>query len=66
MHQRAVVIPSQARLSFRANRRGIFIALIEGGRLDLGSMVSHHLPLDRIEEAFVAMRGGDGIRSVIV
>lgn len=43
-----------------------FIALIETGRLDLGAMVSRHLPLDDVEQAFVAMRAGDGIRSVLV
>jgi Zn-dependent alcohol dehydrogenase len=43
-----------------------FISLIESGRLDLGSMVSQRLPLDRLEDAFDAMRDGSGIRSVIV
>jgi S-(hydroxymethyl)glutathione dehydrogenase/alcohol dehydrogenase len=43
-----------------------FISLIESGRLDLGSMVSQRLPLDRLEDAFDAMRAGTGIRSVIV
>jgi S-(hydroxymethyl)glutathione dehydrogenase/alcohol dehydrogenase len=43
-----------------------FISLIESGRLDLGSMVSQRLPLDRLEEAFDTMRDGTGIRSVIV
>jgi S-(hydroxymethyl)glutathione dehydrogenase/alcohol dehydrogenase len=42
-----------------------FIALIESGRLDLGSMVSQRLPLDRLEDAFETMRTGDAIRSVI-
>jgi len=42
-----------------------FISLIENGRLDLGSMVTRHLPLDDIESAFDAMREGDGIRSVV-
>jgi S-(hydroxymethyl)glutathione dehydrogenase / alcohol dehydrogenase len=43
-----------------------FISLIESGRLDLGGMVSNRLPLDRLQEAFDDMAGGDGIRSVIV
>jgi S-(hydroxymethyl)glutathione dehydrogenase/alcohol dehydrogenase len=42
-----------------------FIALIESGRLDLGSMVSQRLPLDRLEDAFDTMRTGNGIRSVV-
>jgi S-(hydroxymethyl)glutathione dehydrogenase/alcohol dehydrogenase len=42
-----------------------FIGLIESGRLDLGSMVSQHLPLDRLEEAFETMRTGTAIRSVV-
>jgi S-(hydroxymethyl)glutathione dehydrogenase/alcohol dehydrogenase len=42
-----------------------FIALIESGRLDLGSMVSQRLPLDRLEDAFETMRTGNGIRSVV-
>ena len=43
-----------------------FVALIESGRLDLGGMVSQHLPLDRLEDAFDAMRDGSGLRSVII
>jgi S-(hydroxymethyl)glutathione dehydrogenase/alcohol dehydrogenase len=43
-----------------------FIQLIETGRLDLGSMVSRRLALDEINDAFAAMKNGDGIRSVIV
>lgn len=43
-----------------------FIALIETGRLDLGSMVSRRLPLDDVESAFDAMREASGIRSVLV
>jgi S-(hydroxymethyl)glutathione dehydrogenase/alcohol dehydrogenase len=42
-----------------------FIALIESGRLDLGSMVSQRLPLDRLEDAFETMRSGSAIRSVV-
>jgi S-(hydroxymethyl)glutathione dehydrogenase/alcohol dehydrogenase len=43
-----------------------FIGLIESGRLDLGSMVSQRLPLDRLDDAFASMVSGDAIRSVIV
>ncbi|MCU1372936.1 MAG: Alcohol dehydrogenase zinc-binding domain protein [Actinomycetia bacterium] len=42
-----------------------FIGLIESGRLDLGSMVSQRLPLDRLEDAFESMRSGSAIRSVV-
>ena len=42
------------------------IGLIETGRLDVGSMVSRHLHLDDVNEAFRAMQAGEVIRSVII
>jgi S-(hydroxymethyl)glutathione dehydrogenase/alcohol dehydrogenase len=42
------------------------IALIEAGRLDLGTMVSRRINLDEIQDAFTAMDAGEVIRSVIV
>jgi len=43
-----------------------FVQLVETGRLDIGSMVSRHLALDEVNEAFRAMEAGEVIRSVIV
>jgi S-(hydroxymethyl)glutathione dehydrogenase/alcohol dehydrogenase len=43
-----------------------FISLIEGGQLDLGSMVSKRFSLDQVNDAFDEMRSGTAIRSVIV
>ena len=43
-----------------------FIDLVEHGRLDLGSMVSRHIKLDEVNDAFTAMKAGEVIRSVIV
>ncbi len=43
-----------------------FISLVEAGRLDLGSMVSRHIKLDEVNDAFTAMKAGEVIRSVIV
>lgn len=42
------------------------IELVEAGRLDIGAMVSRHIELDNVNEAFHAMESGDVIRSVIV
>ncbi|HVV35903.1 MAG TPA: Zn-dependent alcohol dehydrogenase [Acidimicrobiales bacterium] len=42
-----------------------FVSLIETGRLDVGSMVSRHIHLDEVNEAFRAMEAGEVIRSVI-
>ncbi len=42
------------------------IALIETGRLDVGSMVSRRLTLDQVNEGLEAMEKGEVIRSVIV
>jgi S-(hydroxymethyl)glutathione dehydrogenase/alcohol dehydrogenase len=43
-----------------------FVSLIETGRLDVGSMVSRHIHLDEVNDAFRAMQAGEVIRSVIV
>jgi len=42
-----------------------FIELVETGRLDLGGMVSRHIHLDEVNDAFRAMEAGEVIRSVI-
>ena len=41
------------------------IALIETGRLDVGSMVSRRIALDEVNDAMRAMEAGEVIRSVI-
>jgi S-(hydroxymethyl)glutathione dehydrogenase/alcohol dehydrogenase len=43
-----------------------FVQLVETGRLDVGSMVSRHISLDEVNDAFRAMEAGEVIRSVIV
>jgi len=43
-----------------------FVQLVETGRLDVGSMVSRHIALDEVNDAFRAMEAGEVIRSVIV
>ena len=42
-----------------------FVHLVETGRLDIGSMVSRHIHLDEVNDAFRAMEAGEVIRSVI-
>ncbi len=42
------------------------IALIETGRLDVGSMISRRLTLDQVNEGLEAMEKGEVIRSVIL
>jgi S-(hydroxymethyl)glutathione dehydrogenase/alcohol dehydrogenase len=42
-----------------------FVNLVETGRLDIGSMVSRHIHLDEVNDAFRAMEAGEVIRSVI-
>ena len=42
------------------------VSLVETGRLDIASMVSRHIHLDGINDAFRAMEAGEVIRSVIV
>jgi S-(hydroxymethyl)glutathione dehydrogenase/alcohol dehydrogenase len=41
------------------------MALHQRGALDLEKLVSQRLPLDRVNEAFDALRAGDGTRTVI-
>jgi Zn-dependent alcohol dehydrogenase len=49
--------------SDQLRRRGIDVA---GRRcLDIGSMVSRHISLDEVNDAFRAMEAGEVIRSVI-
>jgi S-(hydroxymethyl)glutathione dehydrogenase/alcohol dehydrogenase len=43
-----------------------FIELIESGRLDVASMVTRRYPLDQVNDAFAAMRGGEVVRGVVV
>jgi S-(hydroxymethyl)glutathione dehydrogenase/alcohol dehydrogenase len=43
-----------------------FVALVETGRLDVGSMVSRRIKLDQVNDAFAAMQAGEVIRSVII
>lgn len=43
-----------------------FVSLVETGRLDINAMVSRHIKLDEINDAFRAMQAGEVIRSVIV
>jgi Zn-dependent alcohol dehydrogenase len=42
------------------------VALVEAGRLDISSMVSRRLPLDRFADAFEAIEAGSGVRSVLI
>jgi S-(hydroxymethyl)glutathione dehydrogenase/alcohol dehydrogenase len=42
-----------------------FVSLAETGRLDLGSMVSRHIKLDEVNDAFGAMERKEVVRSVI-
>jgi S-(hydroxymethyl)glutathione dehydrogenase/alcohol dehydrogenase len=43
-----------------------FIRLAESGRLDLGSMVSHRITLDQINEGIDLLSRADGVRTVVV
>jgi S-(hydroxymethyl)glutathione dehydrogenase/alcohol dehydrogenase len=42
-----------------------FVRLAETGRLDLGALVTRHIRLDEVDDAFRAMEAGEVIRSVI-
>lgn len=42
------------------------VALAESGRLDLGALVSQRFTLERINDAFAALRSGTVIRAVLV
>ncbi|WP_448623522.1 zinc-binding dehydrogenase [Geodermatophilus sp. URMC 64] len=41
------------------------VQLVEQGRLDLDSQVSHRFPLNEVEDAIDALRGGDVLRVVV-
>jgi S-(hydroxymethyl)glutathione dehydrogenase/alcohol dehydrogenase len=43
-----------------------FIQLAETGQLDLASLVTHRISLDEVNLGIEAMRGTDGVRTVIV
>ncbi|WP_432002410.1 zinc-binding dehydrogenase [Streptomyces sioyaensis] len=43
-----------------------YIRLVESGRLDLGSMVSHRIGLDDINDGIRLLEQGDGTRTVIL
>ena len=43
-----------------------FVRLAESGRLDLGSMISHTIPLSGINEGIELLRRADGVRTVVV
>jgi S-(hydroxymethyl)glutathione dehydrogenase/alcohol dehydrogenase len=43
-----------------------FIRLAETGQLDLGSMVSHRIALDEVNDGIEMLRRADGVRTVIV
>jgi S-(hydroxymethyl)glutathione dehydrogenase/alcohol dehydrogenase len=43
-----------------------FIEMIESWRLDVGSMITRHFPLDDVNAAMAAMRDGEVVRSVVV
>lgn len=42
------------------------IRLVEKGKLDCRRMVTHRLPLERIDEAFDLMKSGESLRSVVL
>ena len=44
----------------------MLIRLVENGRLDIGAMVSRHIGLEDVNDAFRAMEAGEVIRSVII
>jgi S-(hydroxymethyl)glutathione dehydrogenase/alcohol dehydrogenase len=43
-----------------------YVELWRSGRLDLDGMISHRLPLDRVNEGFAMMTTGEAARTVIV
>ncbi|WP_327466595.1 Zn-dependent alcohol dehydrogenase [Sphingopyxis sp.] len=43
-----------------------YLELYRQGRLDLEGLVSHRVPLDRLEDAFTAMERGEAMRSVVI
>jgi S-(hydroxymethyl)glutathione dehydrogenase/alcohol dehydrogenase len=45
---------------------GRFVDLYLDGRLEIDPLVTHRIPLDRINDGFDMMATGDGLRSVVV
>ncbi|HKE72365.1 MAG TPA: Zn-dependent alcohol dehydrogenase [Acidimicrobiales bacterium] len=43
-----------------------FVRLAESGQLDLGSLVSRHIPLDEVNAGIAALDQAEGVRTVIV
>jgi S-(hydroxymethyl)glutathione dehydrogenase / alcohol dehydrogenase len=43
-----------------------FVRLAESGQLDLGSLVSRHIPLDQVNAGIAALDQAEGVRTVIV
>lgn len=43
-----------------------YVRLAEAGRLDLGSMVSHHIALDQVNDGIDLLERAEGVRTVIV
>ncbi|MQY26156.1 Zn-dependent alcohol dehydrogenase [Nocardia aurantia] len=43
-----------------------YIRLAEAGRLDLGSMITHRIKLDEINQGFELLTRGEGVRTIVV
>ncbi len=43
----------------------LFAQMYRDGRLDLDKMITHEVPLERMEEGFDHMRAGDAIRTIV-
>jgi S-(hydroxymethyl)glutathione dehydrogenase/alcohol dehydrogenase len=44
----------------------MFIRLAESGKLDLGSLVSHRIKLDEINDGLAGLNGAEGVRTVVL
>ena len=51
---------------FSALRVVTLLARIERGEIDPSTVITHVLPLERINDAFDLMHAGESIRSVVV
>lgn len=63
LHYKEIVITgsySEKRSDFQASQ-----ALIQSGRFPADKIITHHLPLDRIEEAFPLMESGEALKVCI-
>lgn len=67
-------VPLQELTRREIDLRGIFryrglyptaIRLVAGGRIDLKPLVTHRFPLDRVQEAFEALSGGEAVKVVV-